>query len=224
MPYDITEVRARLSEYIKEIMDVSTTPQDVERYAQFNQSLHELAEQTDYYYRTLPDGSYPKLDAEGLKKLDAIYDAALDQANELSRQQNGGLVAERMKGIARELTPLLQSDRSALNMAAGSEPMPLPELIGRAREQAVDLGDQMTASQSGNLSSRQHIQVDNGVSIEDGFFTATSRVEPKKKIRSAHGPAAREVPAEVPPAHRRYARRVQQRCGGKLRRIAVYIL
>ncbi|MBQ9719187.1 MAG: hypothetical protein IJV64_00670, partial [Oscillospiraceae bacterium] len=197
MPYDVTEMRARLNGFMREINDLSTSQEDVERYASFNAALHDINEQTEYYYQPLPNGSYPTLDAEGLKKLQASYEAALEQTGSLLAGQGGGAVAERMRGIAREMTPLLRSDSAALDMA-GKEPMPLPELVGRAREQAVDLGAQQTTSQSGQLSSRQHIYVENNGVTEDGFFTATSRVEPDKKYQQLMD----QLQSKYPPQYR----------------------
>ena len=198
MPYDVTEMRARLSGFMREINDLSTSQEDVERYASFNAALHDINEQTEYYYQPLPDGSYPTLDAEGLKKLQASYEAALEQTGSLLAGQGGGAVAERMRGIVREMAPLLQSDSAALNMA-GKAPVPLPELIGRAREQAVDLGAQQTTSQSGSLSARQHIQVENNGVTEDGFFTAASRVEPEKQYRQLMDRLEQKYPPQYRP-------------------------
>ena len=183
MPFDVTEMRARLNEFMKEINDAATSPEDVERYAKFNAALHEINEQTDYYYQPREDGTYPPLDADGLKKLQEHYNAALEQSRLLLSGTEGGAVAERMRLIARELQPLLRSDSAALDMA-DSQNLPLPELIGRAREQAVDLGDQQTAGESGQLNTREHIQVVRGGVTEDGYFTATRRVEPEKKYQA----------------------------------------
>lgn len=182
MPFDVTQMRTRLNAYMEEIRDLATSKEDVARYAQFNAALHEINEQTEYYYKLREDGTYPPLDAEGLKKLRSGYQAALEQSTLLLEGSEGGAVAERMRGIAREMQPLLRSDSAALDMA-DSQNLPLPELIGRAREQAVDLGDQQAVGESGQLNTREHIQVVCGGVTEDGYFTATRRVEPVKKYR-----------------------------------------
>ena len=199
MPFDVTEMRARLNEFMKEINDAATSPEDVERYAKFNAALHEINEQTDYYYQPREDGTYPPLDADGLKKLQEHYNAALEQSRLLLSGTEGGAVAERMRLIARELQPLLRSDSAALDMA-DSQNLPLPELIGRAREQAVDLGEQQTTAQGGQLSARQHIIVENGENnSEDGYFTATSRVEPKRHFDDLMDSMAGKYPPQFRP-------------------------
>ena len=198
MPFDVTEMRARLNEFMKEINDAATSPEDVERYAKFNAALHKINEQTDYYYKPREDGTYPPLDADGLKKLQEHYNAALEQSRLLLSGTEGGAVAERMRLIARELQPLLRSDSAALDMA-DSQNLPLPELISRAREQAVDLGDQQTVGESGQLNTREHIQVVRGGVTEDGYFTATRRVEPEKKYQALLDRLAGKYPPQFQP-------------------------
>lgn len=183
-PYDVSAARANLNDYLKEISDLLTTQEDIEHYAAFNNALSVINDLTEAAYQPQEDGSLLPLDQEMQQVLQNAYQKALDEAAQLAVQAETGQAGERMRGIVREITPMLQSDVSALNMVDLSrEPMALPEIISKAREQAVDLGDQQPPTVSGSINTRQHFQVVNDGVSEPGFFTPTVTVDPDGAYR-----------------------------------------
>ena len=197
--FDVSQMRANLGNYLEEIGDLLTTPQDVERYAEFTASLYKINALTKRSYQIQPDGTLPKLEENTARELQEAYRTALDQSAQLQESAETGEVGKRMRNIVRELTPLLRSDNTALELYdAQKEPMSLPELIGRCRSQAVDLGEQQTDVSSGQVSSRQHIQIQGENSVEDGYFTETVRAQPEKDFKNLMAKLENKYPAYAP--------------------------
>lgn len=197
--YEATEMRAHLNEYLKEIDDLLTTQESVDRYADFCGTLMTIHAITESLYAPQPDGSFKPLDEEHAQELREQYRSALEQARNILSAEAAGPVASRMQMIARELTPLMTSDRTALDMVDVSKtPTTLPELIGKAREQAVDLGTQGSVIAGGNMNSRQHIQIDGPDGIEDGYFTPTVNIEPRKRFSELTARLAEKYPDYAP--------------------------
>lgn len=138
MPYEMTQARAHLRRYMREIKDSLTTPEDLARYEQFNAKLKALADRTDLFYRN----NTPMV-RDTLDLLRKDYEAALDAAAEVLAEENTGPVGLRIRSVVRELAPLLTMDAHALDLAERDPELPiltLPELIGRVRVQTADLG------------------------------------------------------------------------------------
>ena len=98
MPYVMTQARAHLRRYMREIKDSLTTPEDVARYEQFNAKLKALADRTDPFYRN----NTPMI-RNTLDLLRKDYEAALDAAAEVLAEENTGPVGLRIRSVVREL-------------------------------------------------------------------------------------------------------------------------
>ncbi len=195
MPYDVSQMRAHLSEILKNISDLTTTPEDVERYTALNSSLYEIDALTRFFYTPQPDGSFPVLKPSDRQLLTQAYEQAQQRAAAILTEKATGRTQRQMKSVVRELVPLLQSDLSAFQMTDPTIPVTLPELISRARAQAVDMGDAKLPVQSGQASVRQHIRVTNGDTIEEGFFTPSVYSTPKKDFAELMERLEKKYPA-----------------------------
>lgn len=202
--YDATEMRAHLNEYLKEINDLMTTSESIEQYSNFWATLTAIQALTENLYtrrvlrsedgQPLPgDGTFPPLEDAHKVVLEKQYQDAINQAGELIAGEDQGYLATRMRSIARELMPMMLADKTALDMVDVSEmSITLPELVGAARERAVDLGEQESVIAGGEMNSRQHMYVDSGSvgednepALEEGYFTPEVRVEPRKEFDAA---------------------------------------
>ena len=189
--YDATEMRAHLNEYLKEINDLMTTSESIEQYSNFWATLTAIQALTENLYmrrvlrsedgQPLPgDGTFPPLEDAHKVVLEKQYQDAINQAGELIAGEDQGYLATRMRSIARELMPMMLADKTALDMVDVSEmSITLPELVGAARERAVDLGEQESVIAGGEMNSRQHMYVDSGSvgednepALEEGLFYA----------------------------------------------------
>ena len=177
--FDVTEMRAHLDDYAKELNDLLTTRAELDRFAEFNMRLSMLNGYTKSCYQMKEDGTYPALTEEELQIIRENYQAALDQVSGLLAEPGEGPAAIRMRGIVRELAPMLRNDLAALQSVKADEPTSLPELISKARQTAVDLGSQVAPTVGGNTNSRHHIRVAQGDELESGFFTETVTVDPQ---------------------------------------------
>ena len=177
--FDVTEMRAHLDDYVKEINDLLTTRAELDRFAEFNMRLSMLNGYTKSCYQMKEDGTYPALTEEEVQIIRENYQAALDQVSGLLAEPGKGTAAIRMRGIVRELAPMLRNDLAALQSVKADEPTSLPELISKARQTAVDLGSQVAPTVGGNTNTRQHIQVAQGDELVPGFFTETVTVDPQ---------------------------------------------
>lgn len=188
--FDATEMRAHLNDYLKEIDDLMTSSGSVEQYADFCGTLMLIQSFTENLYMRREDGTFQPLDADHKEALQEQYRDAIEQAGGLLSGEDQGPVAARMRAIARELMPLMLTDQTALEMVDVTKtPVTLPELVSAAREQAVDLGEQESATVGGAMSSRQHMYVESGrlgadgrPTVEEGYFTPTRRIEPRKDL------------------------------------------
>lgn len=196
--FDVTQMRAHLKEYIGEISDLLTTEEDLSQFADFCAGLSTIDEITDQAYRPDADGNYPTLTEQNVELIKDTYQRTIDQANALLNKPFPGPAGQRMRGIVRELAPMLAADHAALNTADTTQPVTLPELIGKAREQAVDLGDQKAPTAGAENSVRQHIQVYNGNSLEPGFFTANKTLDPERDYKLALDGLAVKYPDYLP--------------------------
>ena len=177
--FDVTEMRAHLDEYVKELNDLLTTGEELDRFTEFNSHLSSLNGITKSCYQPKEDGSYPALTDEELQIIRESYQAALNEVSGLLAEPGQGPAAIRMRGIVRELAPMLRNDLAALQSVNAEVPTSLPELISKARQTAVDLGSQTVPTVGGNTNSRQHIQVAQGDELVPGFFTETVTVDPQ---------------------------------------------
>ena len=194
--FDASQMKLRLDEYISETLDTLTTNETVEKYAAFLYSLYELQGLTKKYYTPDENGDFPVLGAGDRESLSAAYRNAMQLAQGVYEGGETGRVGEKMRSIAGELIPLMMLDCSSLETAA--EPMPLPELIAKTRAQAVDMGDQEADIAAGQLSSRQHIKITDGRTVEEGYFTASSTVH----LEEDKNEAFRALEAKYPPAYK----------------------
>lgn len=180
--FDASQMKLHLNKYVTEISDMLTSAQDIERYADFTQSVIKLNGLTGMFYQMNEDGTYPLLTEEDKKMLTDAYQDAMEQAAEIVNGNETGAVGEQMRSIAGVLLPMMHADHAALEITDVSRaPFTLPVLIGNARAQTVDMGDQQTEIESGMMSSRRHIKVQNGTTVEEGFFTASSHVNIEKR-------------------------------------------
>ena len=139
MPYDVTQVRAHLKRYMKEIRDILTTEKDLARYESFISKLKALSDLTDRFYSV----SQP-MTAEDRRLLRKSYEEAFQTAGEVLSDYEVGPVGLQLRSVVREITPLLLTDLNALEMAERDQALEgksLPELIGGVRTEAVDLGN-----------------------------------------------------------------------------------
>ena len=112
IPYEMTQARALLKRYMKEIRDMLTTDEDIQRYAQFNDRLKELSEATEKLYNeSTPMGAAER------SSLREKYSQALEGAAQVMTEGNPGPVGLRLRTVVRELSPLLSIDLHALELA-----------------------------------------------------------------------------------------------------------
>lgn len=183
--FDATEMRAHLNDYLKEINDLMTVSGSVDQYADFWAALIKIDAVTRDFYTRRQDGSFPVLNENHKDMLQKQYREAIAHAGQLLSGEDQGDIASSMRTIARELMPLMLNDQTALEMVDVTKtPITLPELVGKAREQAVDLGEQESVIEHGFMSSRQHMYVESGrldeeghTVREEGYFTPTIRVQ-----------------------------------------------
>ena len=167
MPFELTQARAFLRRYMKEIHDLLTTEEDLKRYESFNEKLKELAQTTELFY----NNNYP-MASEIRPMLLTKYEAALTAAAEVLEQRDTGPVGIRLRSVVRELTPLLTMDFYALNLMERDETLleqipTVSEFFGKARTQAADLGDE--PGPVGDAPMLLRVQGPNG--FETGVFT-----------------------------------------------------
>ena len=128
MPYELTQIRAHLQRFMKEIGDVLTKEEDLARYEDFNRKIKALGVATNLHYNN------KQLFNKGLgKDLRQAYEEALDAAFSLTEsQEEAGTVGLRLRTVAREMIPFMQADIQALDLIdrkADRENYTLPELI-----------------------------------------------------------------------------------------------
>ncbi len=193
--YEATSIRAHLEEYLKNLNDLLTTPEELDLYADFCRTLGTLGEMTNALYEPQEDGSFIPLNQELLLRLRTLYRHGIEQADQLLSGPKGGVLDAQIKNITETLSSLMEADLSALDMLDPThEKIGLPEAIGKAREQVVDLGNQEIPIVRGMLSNRQHMIVAHGDVLEEGYFTATNRAEPQKEFRDLMERIAKEHP------------------------------
>ena len=153
MPYELTQIRAHMQRFMKEIGDVLTSEEDLARYEDFNNKIKTLAATTNLHY----NNKQPFLRPMG-KALRKAYQEALEAALLLvGNQEEAGNVGMRLRTVAREMIPLMQADVQMLDqisMKADQENYSLPELIAQVRTQAADLGDAEIPAGGGPLTIR----------------------------------------------------------------------
>ena len=140
MPYDMTQMRAHLQGYMQRINDSMTSDADVQRYGGFVEKLQNLANQTERHYKErIP------FTAEERAALRTSYTEAIDAVSALLTEEETGPVGLRLRLIGRELAPLLLADMQAIALTERDPELgqlSLPELLGKVRTQAADLGEQ----------------------------------------------------------------------------------
>ena len=138
MPFEMTQARAHLRRYMREIKDSLTTEEDIARYQQFNKKLKTLSDRTDWLY----SGPIPMVkDFRNMLRKD--YEDVLTAAGEILAEQNTGPVGQRIQSVVRELTPLLTADLHALDLVERDPDLHLMtagELFGSVKIQTADLG------------------------------------------------------------------------------------
>ena len=67
--FDVTQIRAHLNDYLKEIDDLATTQEEVSAFVEFNYRLNVLNTITESCYQPGPDGSYPLLSEEDVEAI-----------------------------------------------------------------------------------------------------------------------------------------------------------
>ena len=180
--FDASQMKMHLKQHLEQIGDLLTTAEDIEQYADFTGALNDLNRLTEDHYTLSPEGTFPLVTVENKKKLQEAYQNAIQAASRIVAGQETGPVNIQLRTIAGELLPMLETDNAALEMTnVARMPVTLPVLIGNARAQAVDMGDQQAEIASGQMSSRQHIKVQNGRTIEEGYFTPTTTQDLEKR-------------------------------------------
>ena len=140
MPYELTQFRAYMQRFMKEIGDVLTSEEDLARYEDFNQKIKALEVATKVHYNNKL--SFSKELGQSLRR--AYEDALEAAALRADSQEEAGTAGLRLKTVAREMIPLMQADIQALDLIdrkADRENYTLPELIAQVRMQAADLGE-----------------------------------------------------------------------------------
>lgn len=172
-------MKLNLANYVQQINDTLTTQETINKYSDFTQRLNEISSLTEKFYTPDANGTYPLLTAKDKNDLYRAYDRAIKSAHKVSHDNTAtGEVGERMKKIAKDLMPMLSADNAALEITdVEKTPYTLPALIGNARTTYVELGKQKSATASGNVSTRHHLKVKNGNTIEEGYFTPTATVD-----------------------------------------------
>ncbi|MBQ9631467.1 MAG: hypothetical protein IJV04_00915, partial [Lachnospiraceae bacterium] len=180
--FDASQMKMHLKQHLEQIGDLLTTAEDIEQYADFTGALNDLNRLTEDHYTLSPEGTFPLVTVENKKKLQEAYQNAIQAASRIAAGQETGPVNIQLRTIAGELLPMLETDNAALEMTnVARTPVTLPVLIGNARAQAVDMGDQQAEIAAGQMSSRQHIKVQNGRTIEEGYFTPTTTQDLEKR-------------------------------------------
>ncbi len=183
--FDLSEMRMHLQQYVNEITDVLTTPEEMQNYSNFCDALYRINSITNFYYTPRPDGSLPEMDQRAKMKLRESYQRAMREAAPLLTDEDTGEVGTEMRRIARELSPLLQVDADALDQVDVTKtPMHLPEIIGKGRELAVDLQNNDAPTVSGASNTRQYIRVQGANGSEAGYFTPTVEANPTKDYQA----------------------------------------
>ncbi len=178
--FEVSEMRVVLGKYLEEMQDILTTSEDVAAYAEFMAALYNIHSLTVGLYQAMPDGKMRMLDPEMAEALKRAYRTAISKGYSAVPGATTGPMGERMEEITDALLPLLENDLAALETVdVEKETMSLPELIAKARAQAVDMGDQEAVTVGGMLNTRQHIIVANNGVTEAGFFTPTVTVDPE---------------------------------------------
>ena len=182
--FDATALQTKINEYINEISDIITSEKEVEKYTNFCYAIFSVKAMTDFFYTPDKNGNFPEMHES--QKLEAMnhYKKAIDSAMPLLDAEDSGPAGERMNTIIKELLPLLHNDYMSLEMADNKKPMTLPEIISRGRTQVVDLGQQPVFEESGNASTRQHIIVENGTEVKEGYFTPTHTFDLQKQYET----------------------------------------
>ena len=197
--FDLSAMRTHLGNYITEISDLLTTPEEVQNYSDFCDALFRIQSITNFYYTPQSDGSLPVMDQRAKLELRESYARALREAEPLLAEEDTGEIGTEMRRITRELVPLLQSDADALDQVDLSQrTMSLPEMIGQGRELVVDLGDHAAPVVSGSSNSRQYIRIGDHNNAETGYFTPTVTVEPTKEYTELLNRLQEKYPAYRP--------------------------
>ena len=179
--FDLSEMKMHLQDYVSEISDLLTTPEEMQNYSNFCDALFRINSITNFYYTPRPDGTLPEMDQRAKMELRESYQRALREAAPLLSEEDTGEIGTEMRRIARELAPLLQADADALDQVDVSKtPMRLPEIIGKGRELAVDLQNNPVPSLSGESNTRQYIRVEGANGSETGYFTPSVQANPTK--------------------------------------------
>ena len=197
--FDFSAMRANLGRYVREMGDLATSGPEADAYTNFVSAVFEIHAMTDFFYTPDAEGKYPPLTAEQKQQLMEAYQKAIAEAGPLiANDEETGPVGEALRSIARELTPMLQMDQVALEMA-GSDPVTLPEQIAKGRSQIVDFGDQPMPVSSGASSQRRQITVNNGLTTETGFFTPTATADPARDYTQLLDRLEKKYPPEYKP-------------------------
>lgn len=195
MAFEMTEMRKNIFKYMAKIGDILTNPEDVERYLEFTNAIHELAEATDSLYAPDSDGNYPQLNDENLSDLKKKYQAVLKTGYQAAAAGEGE-VAGQLSAIATEITLMAEKDMAALEVADTKKGMTLPEVVSNGRTLTVGIGNQPLEVKSGNMSARIPIDILNpDGTFRKGFFTQTSYVNTMQSVEALEKKMLQKYPA-----------------------------
>lgn len=188
--YDATELRAKLANHMQELGDALTAQEEAAQFAQLCATLRAICDTEKPLLARGAGGTFPPLDEESKAKLQTLYEEALQQALALQSEEESGGVGTRMRAMAYSLAQFLLIDGYSLGAVdLAATPMTLPELLRRAREQAVDLGEQPGLS-ADDFKTPQRIIVDGDTgedserNMEEGFFVASMDVTPREQFQT----------------------------------------
>ena len=179
----ISELRSNYKRICEKLNKTLVTEDDLARYQMFKISLDELNEMSDYFY-TKGENGYPMVDSLSLDALKNTYASVINACQDIMASPNNEGIALQMKGIAKDLSSLLQADHAALESYIIDEknPLTLDKIIELGRTITVDVGDAQLSSASGALSERIPISIQGPNGKRDGFFTKTQTLNSEAKF------------------------------------------
>ncbi len=183
----ISELRSNYKRICEKLNKTLVTEDDLARYQMFKISLDELNEMSDYFY-TKGENGYPMVDSLSLDALKNTYASVINACQDIMASPNNEGIALQMKGIAKDLSSLLQADHAALESYIIDEknPLTLDKIIELGRTITVDVGDAQLSSASGALSERIPISIQGPNGKRDGFFTKTQTLNSEAKFKKLY--------------------------------------
>ena len=71
--FDLSEMKMHLQDYVSEISDLLTTPEEMQNYSNFCDALFRINSITNFYYTPRPDGTLPEMDQRAKMELRESY-------------------------------------------------------------------------------------------------------------------------------------------------------